>query len=86
MGLAITGHTELIAHLGVPTEPFKAPSIYNPYFEHRGIDAVVPMGCEATEFGELLPLLFRLRNLRGALITMPHKVTAADPPIPRNLT
>ena len=74
----ITGHTELIVHLGVPTEAFRAPGIYNPYFEHRGIDAVVvPMGCEATEFSELLPLLFRLRNLRGALITMPHKVAAA---------
>ena len=72
----ISGHTRLIAHLGVPTESFKAPMIYNPYFEDRGIDAVVmPMGCEAADFPALLPLLFRLRNIAGALITMPHKVT-----------
>jgi shikimate dehydrogenase len=75
----ISGHTRLIAHLGVPTESFKAPMIYNPYFEERGIDAVVmPMGCEAADFPALLPLLFRLRNIAGALITMPHKVTAAS--------
>ena len=37
----ISGHTKLIAHLGYPTTSFKAPLIYNPYFESRGIDAVV---------------------------------------------
>ena len=29
----ITGTTELIAHIGYPTHAFKAPMIYNPYFE-----------------------------------------------------
>jgi hypothetical protein len=33
----ISGHTKLIAHLGVPTESFRAPMIYNPYFEAMGI-------------------------------------------------
>jgi shikimate dehydrogenase len=32
----ISGKTTLIAHLGYPTEAFKAPMIYNPWFEHRG--------------------------------------------------
>ena len=72
----ISGRTQFLAHLGVPTETFKAPMIYNPWFEAKGIDTiVVPMGCEAEEFPALLPLLFRLRNIAGALITMPHKVT-----------
>ena len=66
----------LIAHLGVPTESFRAPLIYNPWFQHKGIDArVVPMGCEAEDYPAFLPLLFKLRNIRGALVTMPHKVT-----------
>jgi len=44
----ITGKTTLIAHLGYPTAAFKAPMIYNPYFEKAGIDAVVmPMGIRA---------------------------------------
>lgn len=71
----ISGTTQLIAHLGVPTEAFRAPLIYNPWFESRGIDArVVPMGCEPQDYAAFLPLLMRLRNVRGALVTMPHKV------------
>ena len=37
----IRGTTALIAHIGWPTDAFKAPMIYNLYFEHAGIDAVV---------------------------------------------
>ena len=71
----ISGTTRLIAHLGVPTESFRAPLIYNPWFESKGIDArVVPMGCESEDYAAFLPLLFRLRNIQGALVTMPHKV------------
>jgi shikimate dehydrogenase len=72
----IRGTTTLIAHLGYPTEAFKAPMIYNPYFESAGIDAVVvPMGVKAEDYPEVLAALFRLTNIRGALVTMPHKVT-----------
>jgi shikimate dehydrogenase len=74
----ITGKTRFIAHLGVPTGSFRSPMIYNPWFEKSGIDCVVvPMGCEAEDFPAFLPMLFRLRNIAGALVTMPHKVTAA---------
>ncbi|OXC77342.1 shikimate dehydrogenase family protein [Caballeronia sordidicola] len=72
----ISGKTTLIAHLGYPTEGFKAPMIYNPWFEQNGIDAVVmPMGVKADDYPGLLQSLFRLTNIRGALVTMPHKVT-----------
>jgi len=72
----ISGTTSLIAHLGYPTQSFKAPMIYNPYFEKKGIDAiVVPMGVKAEDYPGFLRLLFRLSNIRGALVTMPHKVT-----------
>ncbi len=74
----IRGTTRVIAHLGVPTDSFKAPMIYNPWFESCGIDAaVVPMGCEPEDYPAFLPLVFRLRNIHGALVTMPHKVTTA---------
>jgi shikimate dehydrogenase len=73
----ITGSTELIAHIGFPTHAFKAPMIYNPYFEQAGIDVVVvPMACEVGNFERLLGSLFALGNMRGALITMPHKTSA----------
>jgi len=72
----IDGHTELIAHIGYPTHSFKSPLIYNPYFEKEGINAVVvPMGCQAEHFPAFLKSVFQLSNIRGALITMPHKVT-----------
>src|SRR5262245_16385172 len=72
----ISGKTTLIAHLGYPTHSFKAPLIYNPWFDHTGIDAVVvPMGVKADDYPEFLRCLFKLTNIRGALVTMPHKVT-----------
>jgi shikimate dehydrogenase len=72
----IRGTTSLIAHIGYPTHTFKAPMIYNPYFERAGVDAVVvPMGCQAEHYPEFLRAVFKLSNIRGALITMPHKVT-----------
>ena len=72
----ISGKTTLIAHIGYPTEAFKAPLIYNPWFDARGIDAaVVPMGCRSEDYPAFLKALFRLTNIRGALVTMPHKVT-----------
>ena len=72
----IDGNTELIAHIGFPTHSFKAPMIYNPWFEKAGVNAVVvPMGCRPDDFPQLLRAVFSLTNIRGALITMPHKVT-----------
>jgi shikimate dehydrogenase len=71
----IDGNTRLIAHVGYPTESFKSSMIYNPFFERKKINAaVVPFGCKADDFGAFLKLLFRLSNVYGALITMPHKI------------
>lgn len=53
--------------------------IYNPWFAKRGIDAVVvPMGVKPDSYRAFLPLLFRLSNVDGALVTMPHKVTTIE--------
>jgi shikimate dehydrogenase len=71
----IDGRTRLIAHVGYPTESFKAPMIYNPWFEKHAINAaVVPMGCKADDYPAFFALLFRLSNVVGALVTMPHKI------------
>lgn len=72
----LSGKTKLIAHIGYPTEAFKAPLIYNPWFDARGIDAaVVPMGVKAEDYPVVLKSIFRMTNVHGALVTMPHKVT-----------
>ena len=72
----IRGTTELVAHIGYPTHTFKSPMIYNPFFERAGIDAVVvPMSCGPERYPAFLKSVFALTNLRGAIITMPHKVS-----------
>jgi shikimate dehydrogenase len=71
----IDGRTKIIAHVGYPTDSFKAPMIYNPWFEAHGINAaVVPMGCKADDYAAFFRPLFRLSNVAGALVTMPHKI------------
>lgn len=72
----IDGNTEVIAHIGFPTHAFRAPLIYNPWFEKCGVNVkVVTMGCRAEDYPVFLRAVFKLTNIRGALITMPHKVT-----------
>lgn len=74
----ISGTTRLIAHVGYPTAGFRSPLIYNPWFSQQGIDAVVmPMGVERPLWPDLIRPLFRLRNIIGALVTMPLKVDTA---------
>jgi shikimate dehydrogenase len=75
----ISGKTKLVAHIGYPTEAFKAPLIYNPWFDAHGIDAaVVPMGVKAEDYPAALESIFKMTNVHGALVTMPHKVTTAS--------
>ena len=48
--MIINGNTEVIAHIGFPTHAFKAPMIYNPWFEKAGANVVVvPMGCQSPD-------------------------------------
>jgi shikimate dehydrogenase len=75
----ISGNTTVIGHIGYPTFAFKAPLIYNPWFDKNGIDAVVvPMGVRPEQYRDIFPLLFRMSNIRGALVTMPHKVVTCE--------
>ncbi len=49
--------------------------IYNPYFEAIGVDTVVvPFACEAQDYPDFVKSVFKVKNIKGALITMPHKV------------
>lgn len=74
--MRIDGNTEIIAHIGYPTYAFRAPLIYNPWFAKMGINAmVVPMSCQVEPYPRFLRSVFHLGNIRGALVTMPHKVS-----------
>ena len=72
----ISGKTSLLPLFGYPTKAFKAPLIYNPWFDKHGIDAVVvPMGVKPEDYASVLKAVFQLSNVPGALVTMPHKVS-----------
>lgn len=74
----ITGGTQLLPLFGYPTHAFKAPLIYNPWFEKNGIDAVVvPMGVKPEDYFSVMKPVFELTNVPGALVTMPHKIATA---------
>jgi shikimate dehydrogenase len=75
----ISGTTTLIAHLGYPTHTFKSSLICNPWFETHAIDAVVvPMGIKPEDYPDFFRSVFTLTNIRGALVTMPHKVVTMN--------
>lgn len=75
----INGKTQLLPLFGYPTDAFKAPLIYNPWFEQQGIDAVViPMGTKPEDFATVLRATFRTTNIPGALVTMPHKIAVVE--------
>ncbi len=75
----ISGKTQLLPLFGYPTEAFKAPLIYNPWFEKKGIDTVVvPMGIKPEDFPTVFRSVFRMTNIPGALVTMPHKIATVD--------
>ena len=49
--------------------------IYNPYFESIGANTIVlPFACEAEDYAGFLKAIFKTKNIKGALITMPHKM------------
>ena len=75
----ISGKTLLLPLFGYPTYAFKAPLIYNPWFDKHGVDAVVvPMGATPENFPAVFKAAFQTTNIPGALVTMPHKVAVVD--------
>ncbi len=75
----IDGNTEVIAHIGYPTHAFKAPMIFNPYFDLVGLNAkVIPLGCQAADYPQFLRTVMKASNVKGALVTMPHKVVTVE--------
>lgn len=72
---AITGATELLAILGDPIAHASSPALANERLEARGVDArLVPWHVSAADLPRAVDALRGIRNLRGAIVTMPHKI------------
>ncbi len=65
--MIISGNTQLIAHLGYPTGGFKAPMIYNPWFDRQQVDVkVVPTGVKPEALATVVPALLHDQYYRCA--------------------
>lgn len=77
--LSISGSTLLYPVIGYPVGQVKAPMLYNQLFAAIGIDAVVvPLEIAPADFPRVGPALFAVSNVRGAMITIPHKPACVD--------
>lgn len=72
---AITGATNLLAILGDPIAHASSPALANERLEARGLDVrLVPWHVGASDLPRAVDALRAIRNLRGAIVTMPHKI------------
>jgi len=70
----IRGTTQLFPVVGSPVAQVKAPMLYNALFTKHGMDAaVVPMEIAPEVYNQVFPALFKIANIPGAMVTIPHK-------------
>jgi shikimate dehydrogenase len=75
--LPLSGRTDLYAILGDPIAQAGSPVLFNSAFRRRGWPAVlVPMQVPATGLAAALKGLRQVANLRGLVLTTPHKAAA----------
>ena len=73
-----SGHTHLYAILAHPVAHVRAPEFLNPMIEAAGRDAfLVPFHVLPDELEDVVPRLCKIRNLRGFIVTIPHKPAMA---------
>jgi shikimate dehydrogenase len=75
--LPLTGRTSIFGIIGDPIAQAGSPALFNTAFRRRGWRAVlVPLQVKATDLPTALKGLRGIGNLRGLVLTMPHKVAA----------
>lgn len=69
----------LYAIIGSPVRQVRSPQLFNAMFEREGLDALmVPFEVKPQEFIQTLTGLRAIENLAGLVITVPHKLDAAQ--------
>jgi len=75
----ISGTTKLYGVIAHPIEHVRVQALFNAYFEQHAVDAVfVPIHVKPEDAAAALNGFRRMLNLRGVVITIPHKVTFLD--------
>ncbi len=71
--------TAVFAIVGDPVAQVRSPEVFNRLFRERGIDAVmVPLHVPGDGLAAALAGLRAVANLRGVVVTVPHKPAAAE--------
>jgi shikimate dehydrogenase len=77
--LPLTGRTSLFAIIGDPIAQVGSPGLFNSFFRKRQWQAVlVPLHVKAADLAEALRGLRHIRNLRGLVLTTPHKTAGLE--------
>ena len=70
----IQGNTDVYLVTGDPVEQVRAPEVYNLLFSKLGINAVlVPVHVVASDIQAFVKHAFMAKNIKGMLLTIPHK-------------
>lgn len=76
--MQIDGTTAVLVHLACPAAHLQTPQRFNPRCAARGVNAVlVPWQVQPEHLAETMQTLRRAESLAGAIVTIPHKETAA---------
>jgi shikimate dehydrogenase len=74
-----TARTRVLSIIGHPIKQVRSPIVVNTELARRGIDAVlVPIDIEASALGAFFTVLRAFENTPGAIVTIPHKIAAAE--------
>jgi shikimate dehydrogenase len=75
----ITGRTKLFCIVADPIAHVKTPEMFNAHLDRSGIDAVlVPVHVTPEGLAEVVRGLRDVSNLRGIVVTVPHKISILD--------
>jgi shikimate dehydrogenase len=70
----IRATTQLVAIVGTPIAQVKSPDNFNAWFASAGVDvAMIAMDVRASQVPDLIALMRGWQNLRGCVVTVPHK-------------
>jgi shikimate dehydrogenase len=73
-----SGKTAIYAILAHPVAHVRAPEFMNPFFEAAGRDGfLVPFHVLPEDLDDLIPRLKAIQNLKGFVVTIPHKPAMA---------
>jgi len=76
--MSISGTTKLFVIFAHPAKQVRAPTLFNKKFEELRIDSVmIPIDVPPSHLKDCVNSMRGIKNLRGGVVTIPHKVEIA---------